>query len=92
VQTSSTTSSNGAHGHVAIPRTWRWRGLDEKSFFSRHPGVDTGGTDYIYQPTATDPDHSHTMSLNDPGGTTTENSPQLRPAWFALLYVMKKYA
>jgi hypothetical protein len=86
------TTTDGVHSHSPVLRGWRSIHLDKYRTFSKHPGIDNGGSDIYGEPTQQGGSHSHGITMRVPGGTTEANTPELRPRWYALLYVMKRWA
>ena len=79
------TSKAGSHSHV-VPSAWYARGLS----CGKWSGIDAGG-DMRQNSTRTqnDGEHYHVVSVNFPPFTTALNEVDMRPAWYALYFIMK---
>ncbi|HYC88124.1 MAG TPA: hypothetical protein VEO54_02840 [Thermoanaerobaculia bacterium] len=80
-------TEDGTHSH-ALPSDWTGKDMEEGNRY----GIDAGVKPFETRIRDAGP-HSHTISttIDRPQGTTTENTPYLRPRWFALMYIMKRW-
>lgn len=92
INLASRTSKDGVHSHIPVLPNWRPIHLAKGKTFHQHPSIDNGGSDLFYMPTQPSESHDHGLTVRVPGGTSSSNSPELRPRWYALLYVMKRWA
>lgn len=84
-----TTTTDGVHTHQPLNEGWTPVHLKNGS----HTAIDNGGLDRWGEPLQDSGSHNHTVAVTAfPGGTSAVNFPHLRPRWYALLYVMKKWA
>lgn len=83
------TSEIGDHSH-AFPSKW-YRRLFGGGVKTR-TAIDIGGWDYFGLPTQGAGKHSHTLTVYRSAQDSGANTPNMRPRWFALAYVMLRYA
>jgi len=83
----TTVEDGGEHVHP-LPQKWYSRYFDSGG---SRTAIDTNGT-YVDDFTRPDGNHGHTVPTSTrAGGTTSVQSADLRPRWYALLYIMKKW-
>jgi hypothetical protein len=80
---SPTTSSGGVHSH-GVPTAWYSRGLS----CGKWNAIDRGPNRVEGQRFQDDGAHSHTLPASFPDYPTDTNTEQLRPAWYALCYII----
>lgn len=90
---SVTTNSDGAHQHqMTIPQGSFTYSSGDQTSPTLLDGDSASGTTYWPQTLPGQGDHQHTFPVTVPTtATATQSSTTMRPAWYALYYIMKCY-